>query len=70
MAQPFMNAGGAHPQPMGHMQPQQHLQGGVPGGINTAQLQGIAKLIEPASNESAGNAEYTQSKYRKRLNQQ
>ena len=55
---------------MGHVPSQQHLQGGLPGGTNTAQLQGIAKLIEPAGTDPTSNVEYTQSKYRKRLNQQ
>lgn len=69
--QPFKNVGGGHPQVMANVQSQQHLQGGIPGGTHTAQLQGIAKLIEPGVGDfSAGNVEYTQSKYRKRLNQQ
>ena len=69
--QPFKNTSG-HPQVMASVQSQHQLQGGLPGGIQTAQLQGIAKLIEPNSNDNAatGNAEYTQSKFRKRLNQQ
>lgn len=69
--QPFKNTGAGHAQVMGTAQSQHHLQGGIPGGTQTAQLQGIAKLIEPAANElPTGNVEYTQSKYRKRLNQQ
>lgn len=68
--QPFKTAGGGHPQAA--QSQLYNMQGGIPGGTQTAQLQGIAKLIEPESGDlpGGGSVEYTQSKYRKRLNQQ
>lgn len=71
--QPLKNAGAVHANMVGSMQSQQHVfGGGIPGGTQTAQLQGISKLIETTGpgDSGSGNVEYTQSKYRKRLNQQ